>query len=215
MPAFEVSTAEQGTEQWFIDRLGYVTASNMEAVMAKGQGVTRNKYLVKTACEILTGRPTTNSFKSKYMQAGNDNEPKARALYTAVTGNDVRQVGFCFIRSEKLGASLDGEIIQDDDGIMEIKNVIATEQVDLITTGKIKPRYIKQMQTQMYVKRKQWCDFTSVCFGDEENGYLPDEHKIKIIRVYRDEDIIREIRKETAFFIHDLNQLLSKLGGTK
>lgn len=206
----KASTAEQGTEQWKIDRIGYVTASAVPDVMAKGSGATRRNYMAKLLCEILTGKPT-KGYKSKYMQDGNDREDIVRAIYTQITGRAVTKMPFYYIEEEKIGASVDGDV--DADGLMEMKNVIPAEQLDLLTTGKIKSGYIKQMQTQMYVREKKWCDYVSASLGDDELGELPDKYKIKIIRVERDEDMILQIRKEVAFFHHDLKQLIKKIEG--
>jgi len=208
----QASKAEQGSYQWLKDRIGFVTASNVSDVMAKGSGATRTNYMVKMLCEILSGEPVVG-FKSKYMQDGNDNEPLAREIYQQITGNTVTELPFYYIIKEKLGASSDGEV--DADGIIEIKNVIPAEQVRFLTTGKIKSEYIKQMQTQLYVLEKQWCDFVSVSLGDEEKGELPDRYKVKILRVNRDEDMILQIRKEVTFFHHDLQELINKLERVK
>lgn len=204
-------TAEQGSDEWLVERIPYVTASNVSKVMAKGQGVSRYNYMVIMACEILSGKPTPG-FKSKYMQAGNDNEPMVREIYELMTGKQVTEKPFHAIDEEMLGGSIDGDV--DADGFIEIKNVIAPEQIRLLTTNKIKSEYIKQIQTNMYVYEKKWCDFVSASLGDE-NGELPDHHKIKIIRVMRDEDMIMSIRKEVSFFHRDLKEMLNKLGGTK
>ena len=210
----KIDDSEQGTEGWFKARIGHVSASNMADVMAKGKGITRMKYMVKMLCEIMSGKPAPQGFKSKHMQSGNDNEHKARMLYMAVTGNQVRQVGFYYLEEEKLGASSDGEVIGTD-GAIEIKNVLPTQQVDLIMTKVIDSGYIKQIQTQMYVMNKLWVDYVSTCFGNEEDGELPDKHKIVIIRVYRDEDMIALIRKETAMFHIELKKLIEKMRGSK
>jgi len=208
----KISEHEQGTPEWKKDRIGYATASNIALIMAKGAGATRTNYMVKMMCEMLSGEPTVG-FKSKYMQTGNDNEPIAREIYQEITGREVVQRGFAYIEAEKLGASVDGDV--ETDGLLEIKNVIPAEQVRLLTTGKIKDTYIKQMQTQMYVREKAWCDFTSVSLGDEENGELPDKYKVKIIRVMRDDDLIQTIRREVAFFHHDLQEMIKKLEGVQ
>lgn len=201
--------AEQGSEQWLIDRIPYVTASNVADVMAKGKGASRANYLSRKFCEAVTGRPT-KTFKSAKMQDGNDREQTAREIYEQIKHCSVRQLPFAYLEDEGLGGSIDGDI--DEDGILEIKNVMSSEQINLLTTGKIKDRYIKQMQTNIYVYEKKWCDFMSVALGDEESGELPDNLKVKIIRVYRDEAMILSIRKEVAFFHHDLQELRKKLG---
>lgn len=201
--------AEQGSEQWLIDRIPYVTASNVSAVTAKGSGATRANYMSRKFCELITGRPT-KTYKSSKMQDGNDREQTVREIYETIRHCTVKQLPFAYLEDELLGASVDGEV--DENGIIEIKNVMSSEQIRLLDTGKIKDQYVKQMQTQMYVLDKQWCDFVSAALGDEESGELPDYLKIKIIRVMRDEDLILKIRKEVAFFHHDLQELIKKLG---
>ena len=205
----KISDAEQGSEEWLIERIPYVTASDVAKVMAGGQGVTRYNYLVKKLCENLSGKPVSG-YRSKHMQDGNDNEAKGRELYQLISGKEVTQIGFAYREDERIGASTDGVV--SDEGLWEHKFVIAPEQVRFIETGKIKPEYIKQMQTQMYVLERDWVDFQSTCFGDDEYGYLPEKFQVKIQRVYRDEEMIQRIRKECAFFHHDLNKLMEKFG---
>lgn len=201
------SEAEQGSQEWLDSRIGYVTASNMSAVMAKGSGATRRNYMTKVLCEILSGK-ATNGYKSQDMENGNDNEATARLAYEFATGQWVEQKGFCYIPELKLGASTDGVV---GDGLIEIKNVKPANQVDFWIDGKISSTYIKQMQTQMFVLDKKWCDFVSQSLGDEDNGELPEELKLKIVRVERDEDMIKEILSETARFHEDLTELQVKL----
>jgi hypothetical protein len=201
--------SEQGSHEWKVARIPYITASDMHKVMAKGQGVTRKNYMVKKLCEQLSGTPTP-TFKSSYMQDGNDREYIARDIYTQVTGTEVVERGFCYKPEVGIGASVDGYVVGTD-GIIEIKNLVATEMIELITKQKIKSEYVKQMQTQMYVLDKKWCDFIGQSLGSEEHGELPDEYKFRIIRVERDEALIAEILAESKKFHEELNQLKEEL----
>ena len=204
----KASQHEQGSYEWLVDRIGYTSSSNIAKIMAKGSGATRANYMARMICEVLTGVPV-QTFKSSAMNAGNEREPLSRALYERITGNVVGEVGFHFIESEHHGSSSVGLV--NDDGLVEIKNVIPAEQIRLLTTGKIKPEYIKQIQDQMYVYERDWCDFVQTSFGDEELGTLPAQHRIKIIRVERDEQMIAEIRREVAKFHDDMKILIDKL----
>jgi predicted phage-related endonuclease len=201
------SDAEQGSDEWLVDRIPDVTASNAGAVMAKGSGATRRNYMVKMLCESLSGRPTA-TFKSSYMQDGNDNEPTARLAYELETGNTVVQSGYCRIPEIKVGASTDGLV--GDEGLIEIKNVKPAVQVEFIITGKISATYIKQMQLQMYVLKRKWCDFVSQSLGDED-GELPEEYKLKIVRVERDEELIAMILENAATFHQELEEMKLQL----
>lgn len=205
-----ISSNEPDSYEWLVERIPYVTASAVADVMAKGKGASRRNYMSRKLCELVTGVPT-KTYKSQKMQDGNAREETARKLYVQITGNEVVKRPFAYMESERLGASIDGEVVGTD-GLAEFKNVMSSEQIDLFATGKIKDRYVKQAQTQLYVWEKSWVDFTSVALGDEESGELPDHLKVKIIRVYRDEILIQQIRKEVAFFWHDLEELRKKLG---
>lgn len=201
------SKGEQGTDEWLQDRIGFVTASNMAAVL--GNGATHKNYLVKVLCEELSGQ-AVQGFKSQAMQDGNDNEATARLAYELHTGSTVTTAGFCFMPELKLGASTDG-IVEGTDGLIEIKNVIPATQIDFLTTGKIKRDYLLQMQAQMFVLDKQWCDFVSQSLGDEVYGELPEKYKLKIVRVKRDEKVIKEILEATKRFHEELEVLKEKL----
>lgn len=202
------SKSEQGSYEWLKERIPYITASDVHKVMARGKGVTRANYMHKMLCELLTGEPTP-SFRSAYMEDGNANEHVARRIYETVTGNKVKQVGFYYLPDERIGASSDGLVGKK--GGVEIKNLVATEQVKLIITKKPSSEYIKQMQTQMYVYELDWVDFVGQSLGSDEHGQLPDEYRFKIIRVMRDEKLIEEIRAECKQFFTDLDELMRKL----
>lgn len=203
-----VSNAEQGTDEWKVDRIGFVTASCTDAVMAKGQGKSRETYLTKTVCEMLTGKPI-KGYKSAYMQNGNDLEDTGRQLYEAIQETVVEQVGFYYLPDEKIGASTDGLV--GEDGMIEIKNVLPSEQIRLIRLGTISGKYMKQMQTNLYVHDRQWCDYVSVSLGDDNEGELPDKFKVKIIRVERDEAMINEIRSSVVEFHKDVQKIIEIL----
>lgn len=203
----QFSEHEQGSDEWLQDRAGLPTASNMAAIM--GNGATHKNYLVKVLCEQLSGK-AAQGYKSQAMQDGNDNEATARLAYELETGSTVTTAGFCFMPDIKFGASTDG-IVEGTDGLMEIKNVIPSTQIDFLTTGKIKRDYLLQMQAQMFVLDKQWVDFVSQSLGDENYGELPEKYKLKIVRVNRDENVINEILTAVKNFHKELSKLKEKL----
>lgn len=203
-----ISNAPQGSPEWLIARIPYVTGCNVSDVMAKGQGKSRQTYLTKKVLEILTGKPV-EGYKSSHMKNGNKRENEARRLYALVKGVKVKQLGFAYLPSEGIGASIDGDV--DEEGLVEFKVVLTNEQKRLIRLRTIPGKYVKQMNTQMYVLNKKWCDYTSVCFGKDEHGDISDKDKIMIIRVYRDDQLIENIRKEVAEFHLDIHKTIKKL----
>ena len=51
----EIFNCEQNSPEWIAARLGVVTASEFKAVMAKGDGKTRRKYLLTVVGELIGG----------------------------------------------------------------------------------------------------------------------------------------------------------------
>ena len=84
-------TTIQGTEEWFAQRIGKVTASRINDVMATlksgGEVATRKNYRAQLIAERLTGTKAY-SFTNAAMQWGIDNEPIARAMYEIKTGSE-------------------------------------------------------------------------------------------------------------------------------
>ena len=193
---------KQQTDQWFADRLGLPTSSNYAAVLSKG--TTRRNYMVKLAIEVLTGQKE-ESYTNATMQHGIDTEAPARLAYEFETGNTVEEVGF--IRHDTLdtGASPDGLIGKD--GLVEIKCPSSAVHIDYLFKGTLPSTYRAQVQGQMWITDRQWCDFVS--YDDR----LPENAQISIVRVNRDVDYIANLEIEINKFIAELNDLVEKLRG--
>ncbi len=109
----EVECPQLSTE-WFQVRLGKLSGSKFQKLMpTKRQkpdawNDTQLNILRECAAEILTGE-REESFTSKAMQWGNDNEENARRAYERHEMTTVRECGI-FLYSDYLGASPDGII---------------------------------------------------------------------------------------------------------
>ena len=148
---------EQGTEEWFELKKGKMTASHATAIMANGKG------LVSLVEEIITDLYSsdnypefTNRLSNKHVDRGNEYEAKARAIYELETGNKVKQVGFVEL-DEYAGCSPDGLV--GEDGLIEIKSPANKEFMRLALTDKIDSNHLNQMQMQMYITGRSWCDY--------------------------------------------------------
>ena len=192
---------------WWAARLGKVTASRIADVCAKGKGATRDNYMAQLICEILSQKPT-ESFTTPAMQWGIDQEPHARAAYSAKTGNLVDEVGFIdHPEIEGAGASPDGVV--EEDGLIEIKCQSLANSLDFILTEKIPSRYRMQMQWQMACTGRPWCDFVSY------DARLPENLRLLVVRVDRDDDRIKELEQEVKEFLQELDDKLNKLKKVK
>ena len=193
----------QGSPEWMQQRRGWVTASRLVDVMAKGKGVTRSNYMAELVVQRLTG-VSPESYTSPDMQWGIDNEAGAAAAYAFLTDREVTEVGFVpHPTIAKTGASPDRRV--DDDGLIEIKCPKTNTHIHTLLGGKIDRRYILQMQWQMECDQRQWCDFVSF------DPRMPPEMQIHVQRVERDETLITEITTEVVQFLADLDTLIEQL----
>ena len=194
---------EQGSEAWLKVRLGKITASNFSKVLAKGAGKTRQSYMLKLAAEIITG-DQVDAFTNDAMQWGTETEPMARAVYEFENNIDVYQVGFIEV-NEYLGCSPDGLVA--DDGMMEIKCPKTVTQIETFLNGKMPPIHKAQVQGQMWVSEKNWCDFVS--FDPRING----KASYFCERIKRDDEYISTLESEVEKFKNELFEMVKILKG--
>lgn len=191
----------QGTPEWFQARAGIPTASEFSTVLAEGKGgsvsVTRRKYMLKLAGEVLTGEPEPEGYSNAYMDRGKALEDEARTLYAFKKGVDPEQVGF--VRNGRKGASPDSLV--GADGGLEIKTAIPSVQLDRLLRDRLPPEHRWQVQGGLLVTEREWWDFMSYCPG------LPP----LVVRVFRNEEEIAEIEKGIAAFNEELDAIVQSI----
>lgn len=198
---------EQRTDEWYKARLGKVTASKVSAVLAKKDSATRADYLTDLVLERLTGTQQ-EFYQNEAMQWGTDTEPQARMAYEAETGNLVDELGFIDHPTiANFGCSPDGVI--GESGLIEIKCPNSKTHLSTLLSGKAPTKYIPQMQTQMAVMNRQWCDFVSF------DPRLPEELQLFVIRVNRDDEYIAKLEEEVTAFLKEVESTVTKLKGLK
>lgn len=194
--------AEQRTPEWYKARLGIATASRFGDIMARtrsGYGAQRKNYMAELVIEILTGNPTER-FTSSAMEWGTENEPVARLAYSLQTGNNVEETGFWLDDGMGAGASPDGLI--GEDGLLEIKCPNTATHLETLAKRELPYQYKAQVQGQMWITGRKWCDFVSY------EPRLPENAQMIIIRVERDDRYIAELEKEVSdFMVEVANQV--------
>jgi putative phage-type endonuclease len=193
---------EQGTEQWLALRFGWITASKFKDVMAGGTGKTRKSYMYQLAAEIITGE-RAESFTNEYMEWGNQIEPQARAMYELESGFDVDQVTFIKHDTLKAGCSPDGLV--GESGLVEFKCPKTTTQIETFLSGKMPAIHVGQVQGQLWISEREWCDFVS--FDPRING----QAHYFCTRVFRDEEKIKQIEDAVIKFEKELFETVGKL----
>ena len=146
----------QGSPEWDILRCGRITASVVSSLFAAEKAKTYQKTILKIARGRVTGKQV-ESFKSDWMQRGNDLEAKAIAQYEIdkelYTG--VEKVGFIEV-DDWLGCSPDGLV--GDDGMVQIKCVKWNTFDTIKTIADVDKDYIIQCQTEMLFTKRKWND---------------------------------------------------------
>lgn len=144
----EIACVEQGTLDWFRARLGYITSSNVSAVMIKSRATKDNpnpsafgkdalRYLYKVAAErnLWPGVVQDNiqfeeylyrtDVSNKAIRYGQENEDVARKVYENNTKQEVVQAGFIVHPTiPNYGDSPDGIVLDENGkpiGTIEIK----------------------------------------------------------------------------------------------
>jgi putative phage-type endonuclease len=196
---------EQRTDDWFAARLGKVTASRVADVVAKtksGYSASRENYMADLIVERLTGQKAS-SFSSAAMEWGTEQEPNARAAYSARTGELVEEVGFIEHPTIALsGASPDGLV---SEGIVEFKCPNTATHLEYLLAGKPPEKYVTQMQWQMACTGRPWCDFVSY------DPRLPEHLQMLVVRIPRNEVRIIELEDEVRKFLAELDDKVKKL----
>ena len=201
-----MTTVTQGSEAWHLMRLGKITASRINDVVAMiktGEAATRADYRIELVCERLTGKPT-EGFTNSHMERGIELEPFARSAYEIATSTFVDQVAFVdHPRLKNTGASPDGLV--GDEGLIEIKCPAVKTHIKTLVDKKAPSKYMNQMQWQMACTKRLWVDFVSYC------PELPENMQLFVKRVERDNGIIAELESKVLEFDEEVEAVIQQL----
>ena len=202
-----IDNSEQGTDEWLMARLGIPTTSNFSKIFgASGKPSTQAKgYMNSLLADYIAGYPVDQIDKTEWMARGNELEGEARDTYCFLTDNDVEQVGLVYLDEKKLvGCSPDGLV--GDHGLNEIKCPKASTLVEYLLNGKLPSTYKPQVQGQLWVTGREWCDFFA---------YHPDIETQFLLRVYRDEKYISGLSDAVLSFVGEMLEKREKLSKLK
>lgn len=198
--SIQIYNCEQGSPEWFTARAGIPTASEFDTVMAKGKGggesKTRRTYMLKLIGERMTGLPMEN-YSNVHMERGKEMEAEARDAYAFMQDELPEQIGF--MRNGNKGCSPDSVI--GTNGLLEIKTKLPHLQLDVLLTGVLPPEHKAQVQGQLLVSEREFCDFCS---------YWP-KLPLFVLRVYREEEYIKQIDAAVHQFNEEMDSLQAKL----
>ena len=192
--------ADQRTDEWFEARLGKPTASRFGDIMAKtrtGVSASRKNYRAELVVQRLTEQMPEH-YSNSAMEWGVEQEPVARLAYELETGNEVEDTSLWLHDLIEAGASPDGLI--GTDGCLEIKCPNTATHLETLRTGKLPRQYQAQVQGQMWITGRQWCDFVSF------DPRLPQNAQLFITRVERDDFYVQNLEVEVKSFLVEVEE---------
>jgi len=197
----------QGTPEWIAARVGSLGASRVADAVARtksGWGTSRANLMAEIIAERLTGVAAEN-YTNAAMQWGTAMEPEARAAYEFSEDVEVTTVGLVrHPRIQGTHASPDGLV--GADGLVEIKCPNTANHIDtLLGDASIAGKYVTQMQWQMACTGRRWCDFVSY------DPRLPEEHRLFVQRIPRDDRHIAELERDIISFLAEVEDKLARL----
>ena len=197
---------EQGTPEWFAQRLGKATASRIADIIARtktGYSTSRANYAAELVCERLTGAQAER-FTNAAMQWGTEKEPDAKAAYEFIHNAQVEPAEFVPHPTIAMtGASPDGYV--GDVGLIEVKCPISATHIETLLRGQVPDKYEVQMLWQMACTGRQWCDFASF------DPRMPPALQLFIVRVPRDQALIDAYEAEVRTFLAEVADVLARL----
>jgi hypothetical protein len=187
---------EQNSDAWQALRLGKATASQFGCFMAnygKDFGEPAKRYALQIALERLTGKKAEHGFSNEHTERGHEQEPVARMLYAEEHFCDVDNGGF--FDCGQYGDSPDGLVAED--GVIEIKSVLAPVHYATMQRGGYDPAYKWQLVGHLDCTGRAWVDFVSYCSD------FPEESRLCVYRLHRQEceEELRMLNERRADFL--------------
>jgi putative phage-type endonuclease len=192
-----IVNCEQQTPEWFKIREKRMTASHASEIAKCGKGLIT---YTRTMMQEFFSSAEKKYFENRHTKRGNTYEDSAGFLYSIKKEIETEKVGFV-IHSDYVGCSPD--LFAGEDGLSEIKCPDDPAYFQLLDEGEIDEKYIWQMQMQMLICEKKWCDFVA---------YNPNFPKATYIeRVYPDQDRFDKLKKGFAEGERLIKNLESKM----
>lgn len=192
----QIIEVDQRSDDWLKIRLGRFGGTDAQAVATAGKGLETLCY--QKVAEIMTGRGA-ESYTNPDMERGVELEQTARLNYEIETSNQVKTVGY-IAWGDYVGVSPDGLI--SEKGLVEFKCPNDANFIKFLHLREIAPAYKWQVQHQMLVAEREWCDF--VVFNDNLNRSV-------ITRINRDEIMINKLQIGLSIGIDKIKNILEEI----
>ena len=158
-----IHNMQQGTDEWFAIRCGIPTTSAFSNMVTSTGNLSKSidDYAITLAADMFAGKSLDEFQGNHYTERGTALEPEARNFYEVQKDIDVQEVGFITDDKNTWGCSPDG-LVSDGLGMLEIKCQIPKNHIKCIIDykkkGKVPTKYIHQIQGQMLIANREYCD---------------------------------------------------------
>ena len=197
-------TATQGSPEWLAARRGVITASRFKDARDKLKGGAPSKsclaYAMDVARERIPGGTVPAVFQNAAMRMGQVEEPVARMMREAETGELIEEAGFITTTDGVFGVSVDGLI--GARGVWECKTMVSSATLFTAMVDGDISEYVDQCNGAMWLLGRQYVDLSLWC---------PDLQKLHTIRIERDDEAIQRLEDDLMAFAKLVGQYEAKL----
>lgn len=200
-----IHECEQNSEEWLALRSGKPTASCFSKLVTSTGAESKSmpEYALTLAGGLYAGKSLDAFEGNKWTDRGHELEDSARAKYEMIRDVDAVQVGFVTDDDIRYGCSPDSLI--GDNGMLEIKCLKAENHIKALMyykkNGKPPTNYVPQVQGQMYVCEREWCDLVF---------YHPDLPML-VIRNEPDVKLIKTLESQLDAVIRERDKIVKLL----
>ena len=202
--AFNPAEVDQGSTEWLIMKLGVLSASNADKVMAGTKTQGRQTYMASLIKEVAACEPSELA-PFKQLEHGKLWEPVARDALAFSLMEDIKEVPFVYSDDMRSGCSPDG-LFGSNSGA-EIKCPYdSTHFIKLACFSEAKKAYEKQCQFSMWVTGAEQWVFANY---DDRMTLMPKLHHVVF---ERDDKVMKTLDDCVPQFISDMDKALADIG---
>ncbi len=196
----------QGSPEWLAARVGKITGSRMNDVLAKlkgaGEAKTRSDYRMELVAERLTGE-AAERYVNGYMEWGTEYEPLARSSYEILFDRVVTHTGLIIHPEMPFAASSPDGLV--DDGLIEIKCPKTTTHLRWRMKNTVPEEHVSQVYWALACTGMEWADFVSF------DPRLPESMQLFVVRLYPEKELMDRMEAEVRRFEEEIEEAIAKL----
>lgn len=191
---------EQRSPEWLALRRGAITASAADRLATPAK---LREYALELAAERLV-RAMPEQRVTEAMQWGIDHEDEARMRYAFEVAH-VEVIGFAWHDDHQGWAGCSPDGLVGDRGLVEIKCPTSKRHLEYLSDGVVPKDYLAQLDFQLWVSGRDWCDFVSYDPRFERGEFF-------VVRHHRDMERMVAIGKQVDACVTEIQRRLAALG---